>query len=121
MFFFGAGRAAIKKQCETSAMASPQPQAQPESQGRHPSATVTDGDAVTVVGDGPAKAQDATAVVVQEKSVVLAESQSSRTSSDDSPAMDEDLVEQGGAHAGPSNPFAGGIEGGVTYMSLSWW
>ena len=56
-------------------------------------------------------------VTIKEKGV---DGESSRTPSADSNGQSNTLAQEQ-AETGPSNPFAGGVEGGVTYMSLSWW
>lgn len=56
-------------------------------------------------------------VTVLEKGV---DCESARTPSADSNEQGNVLAQEQ-AETGPSNPFSGGVDGGVTYMSLSWW
>lgn len=86
-------------------------QHQQHSEGRLPSGVTECGEATV---HSTAKGQH---VTIKEKGI---DGESSRTPSADSNELSNTLAQEQ-AETGPSNPFAGGVEGGVTYMSLSWW
>lgn len=86
-------------------------QPQLQSEGHRPSVTIAHRE---VTSYNPVKEQN---VTVLEKGVDV---ESGRTPSADSNEQSKVLAQEQ-AETGPSNPFAGGVEGGVTYMSLSWW